>query len=220
MSSYSLENIADITGLKVTFIKKCLQKTPYLFKPFEHQDAGDSIRLNRKGLALFHKISERIAATKQPPDRPTGADIPTDGDVKTDSDLSEARSPKAFSFQDYQRLMMKHQELYKRLEQALHQIENETTKRLQAENELRHFFAEIKPLTDNHSIEQAIILRQNRRLRRAEIIGQLENQRFFNMGARKKLFEELKALDTAYYCKLSEHNSLSDESVKKPQPDR
>jgi hypothetical protein len=210
MSSYSLENIAETTGLKVAFIKKCLQKKPHLFKLFDHQGTGDGIRLNRKGLDMFQIISERIAATKRIPDQPNSAVTPADGDMKTDSDLSDARSPKTSDFQDYQRLMKKHQELYRRLEQVLHQIENEKAKRIQIENDLRHFFTEIKPLTDNHSIEQAVIFRQNRRLRRAEIIGQLENQRFFNIGARKKLFEELKALDTAYYCKLSEHNSLLD----------
>jgi len=220
MYSYSLENIADTTGLKVAFIKKCLHKQQRLFRQFCYKDAEDRIRLNRKGLVLFQKISQRIAATKRISDRPTGEAPLMDRDLKTDSGQSEARSPKTSDVQDYQRLMIKYQALYKRLEQALRQVENEKSKRIQAENDLRHFFTEIKPLTDNHSIEQAIILRQNRRLRRAEIIGRLENHRFFNSGRRKKLFEELKALDTAYCCKLSEHNSLSDEPAKRSQPDR
>ncbi len=218
MSSYSLENIADITGLKVAFIKTCLQKKPHLFKPFYHQNANDSILVNRKGLALFQKISKRIATAKWISDQPASA-TPIKGDVKLNSDQSEPRSPKAFDFQDYQRLMAKHHELFGRLEHALHQIENEKAKRIQAENDLRRFFTEIKPLTDNNPIEQAIILRQNRRLRRAEIIGKLKNLRFFKTGIRNKLFEELKALDAAYYCKLSEHNSLLDESAKKLLPE-
>jgi len=207
MAYYSLENIADATGLRVAFIKKCLQKKPHLFKQLYNQGAGDSIGLNSKGLALFQIISERITATKLISDRPASAYSSTDGDVQRDFDQSEPRSPKEFGFQDYQHLMSKYQELYSRLEQALHRIENEKSKRIQAENDLRRFFTEIKPLTDNHSIEQAIILRQNRRLRRAEIIGELENRRFFNTNARKKLFEELKALDAAYYYKLLKHDS-------------
>ena len=207
MYPYSLENIAAATGLQVAFIKKCLQKKPHLFKQFCHQDAGDSIRLNHKGLALFQIIGERITSMKRIPERPSGTPVSTDGDAQRDADRSEPFSQKKFEFQNYQHLIVEYQRLYRRLEQALHQVENEKSKRIQAENDLRRFFAEIKPLTDNHSIEQAIILRQNRRLRRAEIIGQLENHRFFNTSARKKLFEELKALDTAYYYKLLEYDS-------------
>ena len=209
MSSYSPENIADITGLKVSFVKKCLQKKPHLFKQFCHQDAGDSIRLNRKGLALFQKISDSIAVTQQTSAHPPHAAPLMNGEVQIESDQSESElhSPKEFDFQDYRSLMEKHQKLYIRLEEALHQIENEKAKRIDAENDLRRFFTEIKPLTDNHPIEQAITLRQNRRLRRAEIIGQLEKKRFFNTKVRKKLFEELKAFDAAYYYPLSEQDS-------------
>jgi len=216
MSSYSLANIADATGLKIGFIKKCLQKKPHLFKLLCHQDAGESIRLNAEGLVLFQKIARRIGSTKQLFTAPAKTAASTDGVEKSTSGPSDSLSSKADC---YQRFMAKHQELFKRLEQALRQVENEKSKRIQAENNLRNFFTEIKPLTDNHSIEQAIILRQNRRLRRAEIIGRLENHRFFNSGKRKKLFEELKALDTAYSCKLSEHNSLADEPAKRSQPD-
>ncbi len=207
MSSYSLKNIADATGLKIGFIKMCLQKKPHLFKPLIYQDAGGSTRLKPKGLVLFQKIAERIGAAKRLSAPPTHTAISMDRGVKSDADPSEPHSPKIFGSQDYQRLMTQHRELYKRVEKALHLIENEKIKRIQAENDLRRFFAEIKPLTDNHSIEQAIILRQNRRLRRAELIGKLENHRFFNTGARKKLFEELKALDAAYYYKLLEYDS-------------
>ena len=206
MSSYSSENIADITGLKVAFIKKCLQKKPHLFKPFFHQDAGDSIRLNRKGLALFQKISDSISVTQRTSAHPPHAAAPINGEAKIESDQSELRSPKGFDFQDYRSLMEKHQKLYIRLEKALHQLENEKAKRIDAENDLQRFFTEIKPLTDNQPIEQAIMLRQNRRLRRAEIIGQLEKKRFLKTRVRKKLFEELKAFDATYYCPLPEQN--------------
>jgi len=207
MSSYSSENIADITGLKVAFIEKCLKKKPHLFKPFYHQDADDSIRLNRKGLALFQKISDSISVTQRMSTHPTNVAAPKSGDVEIEFDQSEPRSTKGFGFQDYRSLMEKHQKLYIRLEEALHQIENEKAKRIDAENELRRFFTEIKPLTDNHPIEQAIMIRQNRRLRRAEIIGQLEKKRFLKTRVRKKLFEELKSFDAAYYHTLSEQDS-------------
>lgn len=70
--------------------------------------------------------------------------------------------------------------------------------RIQAEANLRLFYSEIKPLTDGLSIDQAIINRQNRRLRRAELIGKLKSVWVFRRRKRKRLFDELKALDKSY----------------------
>ncbi len=205
MASYSLKEIADATGLEITYIKRCLQKKPHMFKSVCHRDANNRVRFNQRGLALFQKISARIRDSRQPETSSEKESASSGENLKVDSAQPKTQSSKSIDIADYQDLMAKHQRLYKRLEAALREVESEKAKRLRAENDLRRFFSEIKPLTDNHSIEQAIILRQNRRLRRAEIIGQLENHRFFNTGARKKLFEELKALDQAYFYKLLDY---------------
>lgn len=205
MASYSLKDIADATGLEIAFIKKCLQKKPQMFKSVYHRDGANNVRFNQRGLALFRKISARIRESRQPEASSEKESGSSRENLKVDSAQSKAHPSKSIDMADYQDLMAKHQRLYKRLEAALREVESEKAKRLRAENDLQRFFSEIKPLTDNHSIEQAIILRQNRRLRRAEIIGQLENHRFFNTAARKKLFEELKALDQPYFYKLLDY---------------
>ena len=89
-------------------------------------------------------------------------------------------------------------ELYEKLDQERRRAIEEKEKRIEAETRLRVFYTEIKTLTDGETIEQAKIKRENRRLRRAEIIGQLKTLRFRKKDKRKRLLEELKSLDESY----------------------
>jgi len=104
----------------------------------------------------------------------------------------------SYSPPELEKLIQKLKGMKAKLDHTQKLLAEEREQRLQSEANLRLFYSEIKPLTDGLSIEQAIINRQNRRLRRAELIGKLKSVWVFRRRKRKRLFDELKALDKSY----------------------
>jgi hypothetical protein len=194
MTLYSIDKISATTGLSRAYIRKCMDKKPQLFAGHQRASNKDGPLFDPSVLSIFRKIAELAFKNKSAIDqhktRPGGRPLPT-GSAAAQSGKPPFAPSIPASLKELNRL---HEQLAHERQRFI----EEKNKRLKLESEIRLIYAQIKPLTDNRSIDEAIAVRQNRRLKRAEIISRLQNLPLYKKKTRKKLFEELKALDTAF----------------------
>lgn len=195
MFNYTIKNIEKDTGLKYSFIRKCLNQMPDIFAPHYQKGGQDNtIALTHGGVLIFRRINEL---------KGQGISLPFIHQKLIEEGLSKGsnqqfkavQTDSADSQDGFKWLYTELENERQRLNRERQEHETEIQRRRDAEEALRSIQMEIKLLTGGQTIEDAQKNREARKLKRVQLIAILKNLRFWNTRKRKKLLAELEALD-------------------------
>ena len=195
MNLHPLPEVAATTGLSLSFVRKCLNRMPEVFKKYRHQGLNNAIQLEDSALVIFQQISDLKAQ---------GYNLPTIMKEFAKSGLPGTDKPVSKPAQTVQTEGNPTEpnialEFYEKLDQERKRTLEEKEARMQIQFDLYALKTGLKLLTDGKTddVEKARAGINHRRLKRAEIIGKLETLSFWQASKRKKLLTELKSLDHA-----------------------